>query len=156
MEQRRITIRLGEAAAQLGAWAGQQVAALDGLARLAPAIQNAVARAVAELRPALEAAAARIRHQPTPDIARKELVTLRMAVFQRLQRRFELSPSLSMEQRWAQKAQSEEKRQRAAVRAIPNADVQRVLRQERGAQNAQEGKKSMLPARSRLPGPSQG
>ena len=49
MEDRRVAARVGVATLQLGLWAGQQAAALDGLARLAPAVRDAAARAVASL-----------------------------------------------------------------------------------------------------------
>lgn len=166
MEDRQVAARIGVAAAQFSTWANQQAAALDGLARLAPAIRDAASRAVASVRPALEATAERIRQRPERvaarqreaalDTAREQLVALRMVGFQRWQRRVGLSSSLSTEQQWAQEAGSEERKHRAAVRAMPETELREVLQQEQAAQQAQERQKQRAAARPSGSSPSPG
>ena len=56
MQRRRVVARVADMAERLAAWTGEQGAVLDGLARLGPALQDAVAQVVERLRPAVKQA----------------------------------------------------------------------------------------------------
>lgn len=71
MQRRRVAAQVAAVAEQLGAWAGEQGAALGGLARLGPAVQGAVVQAVQRLTPALQQSAGRIRQRPEQVAARQ-------------------------------------------------------------------------------------
>lgn len=77
-----------------------------------------------------------------------------MAGFQRWQRRFGLSPSAGTEQQWAQEARAEGGKQRAAARAMPEAELREVLHQEQAAQQVQERQRQRTAARPRTSGPT--
>ncbi len=93
MQRRRIVRRVAQTAGRLAAWTGEQGAAIDGPARLAPAIQEAVARIASVLQPTIRQAGERIYRRPEKVKARRkgakiaaardELLGLRMTAFRR-------------------------------------------------------------------------
>ncbi len=139
LQRRRVAARIGAMAEQLAAWTVEQKAVLNGLARLAPSVQAAVARAVEGLRPVLQQAAKRLHNRPERVearrqaaqlvLARERLVELRMTAF----RGGKPSPAfgISMEEMSiGLKNRREEARQREVIWGLPEVELREALRQE--------------------------
>ncbi len=144
LRRRRVSVRIAAMGKHLAVWTGEQKVVLDGLARLVPAVQGAVAQAVERLQPAVRAAAARIRQRPERVAsrrraaeqaeAREELVALRMTVFRREQPLHAYHVRTPEVEKQAAEAGMEEVRQREVVRILPEAELREALRQEKDRQ----------------------
>ena len=166
LQRRRVSVRIAAMAEQLAAWTREQAAGLDGLARLVPAVQGAVAQAIERVRPAVQAAAARIRQRPERVAARQRaaeqaelvearetLLKVRMEAFQR--GHWPWGVPLQSKASWAVKERLEEARQRSGIAFLAAAEVQKALRMEK-APGQEDGLRSADPLarrRESSPGP---
>jgi hypothetical protein len=143
---------------RLARWSEEQGHVFGGLGCLAPKTQAMAARAIEKLRPVMQQAAERIQSRPERvaarkrdaemDVARKELLELRMRAFQREQRAGTFYVDPVREKQWKEKARAEEERQRAGIGALSGPDLQRSLRQAKGVEREREAQ-SGAPSRSR-------
>ena len=163
LQRRRVRVRIAAMAERLATWSAEQKTGLDGLARLVPAVQGAVAQAIERVRPAVQAAAARIRQQPERMAARQRaaelvearetLLKVRMEAFQR--GHWPWGVPLQSKASWAVKERLEEARQRSGIAFLAAAEVQKALQMEK-APGQEDGLRSTEPLarrRGSSPGP---
>ena len=138
-------------------------AVLDGLARLGPALQDAMVQVMERLRPAVQQAAARIRQRPERvaarqrlaevAAAREELLALRMRAFRKGQRWGTSFIDAAREAHWAKQAQAEEVQQRKYVLGMTEAELRAILKQEKAAHQMRELLEQRAAAKFKGPSP---
>ena len=163
LQRRRVVAQVGAVAERLAGWTREQEAVLGGLARLAPAVQDGVVRAIGGMRPAMRQAAVRIHNRPDRvaarrraaelEAAREKLLALRMGEFQRGQRRGMVYIDAGVERFWAEKAQVQETKQRAVIDAMSEGELRQTLRREDVIQRWMERQQRRAAVRVRGPSP---
>jgi hypothetical protein len=164
LQRGRIVAQLGPMTEQLAAWTQQQGALLDGLARLGPALQEAISRAIERLGPEIRAAAERIRQRPervlqrqreaelqaAQEADRERLLASHMQAWRRgtRQGRGFLTPAL--EAQWQAEATAEETRRRREIASMPAQEIRQALQREEAERVEQQQ------AAARFKGPSPG